>query len=85
MNFSSDTFIGINLGGGVFSLSGYRATGMGTAGVGGAAAGGAGLGLGWSRLDRPPSGAAAGLAGEADCLRNLRGERERPRDLECRD
>ena len=80
MNFSSDTFIGINLGGGVFSLSGYKATGMGTA-----AAGGVGLGLGWSRLDRPPSGAAAGLAGEADCLRNLRGERERPRDLECRD
>ena len=76
--FSSVLDIGISLGGGVFSLSGCRFTGIGTAaGVWGLE----GFGLGASLLDLPSSRLGAGLAGDADCLLNLLGDRDLALDL----
>ena len=39
------------------------------------------MGLGASLLDLPSSRLGAGLAGEADCLRNLLGDRDLALDL----
>ena len=77
--FSSVLDIGISLGGGVRSLSGYRLTGIGTAAGGGA--GLEGFAFGASGLDLPSFRLGAGLAGEADCLLKRLGETDLALDL----